>query len=406
MAKTARRQRGDGSLYQRANGLWVGTLDLGIDGRGKRRRWSGTSKTQAGALEKLRAAIREKDKTGAVGPRRLTVGGWLDEWLAHIARPNVRPKTYAEYERCVRLHLKPRLGKALLWNLQPAQVRKALAAVAAEQTAATARNSHRVLRTALQAAAKDGLVTQNAASLVDPPKALSAPRGTLTAAQAKAIVQQSAGSPLGSRWAFALYTGARQGETLGLEWDRVSLADGTADISWQLQRLAYDHGCGPKAGDAWPCGRQRGGNCPAKQLVAPADFQVRPIVGSALVLTRPKTSAGRRIVPLAPVLVEAMRDHRKSGLTTGLVWRDGDGPIDPKDDYAAWQAALAAAGIRPLPLHSARHTTATLLLEAGVDAKVIQELLGHTDVATSRGYQHVDLTLAREAMDRLGRTLA
>lgn len=401
MARTTRRQHGDGSLrFEESRGLWAASLDLGEDARGKRQRWVGRSRTQAGALEKLRQARRERDRTGVVGPRRLTVGAWLDQWLEEIARPNVRPKTYAEYERCVRLHLKPRLGKALLWSLQPSQVRRALAAMAAEHTAATARNSHRALRTALQAAAKDGLVTQNAASLVDPPKALSAPRGTLTAAEAKALLATSATDQLGSRWAFALYAGARQGEALGLEWDRVSLADGTADISWQLQRLAYDHGCGGA------CGRKRGGNCPQRRLVAPADFEVRPIAGSALVLTRPKTSAGTRIVPLGPALVEALREHRKRGLTTGLVWRDGDGPVDPKDDYAAWQAALATAGIRPLPLHSARHTTATLLLEAGVDAKIIQELLGHTDVATTQGYQHVNLALAREAMERLGSALA
>ena len=58
-----------------------------------------------------------------------------------------------------------------------------------------------------------------------------------------------------------------------------------------------------------------------------------------------------------------------------------------------------------MPLHAARHTTATLLLEQGVDAEVIKQILGHSQIVTTRGYQHVSLELARRAVDELGQSL-
>ena len=400
--ESARRIKGDGSLYQRSNGLWVATLDLGYGVDGKRKRWTGASRTKEGALAKLRAARVEHAATGAVASKAKTLGQWLDEWLEDIAKPRIRPKTYAEYERCVRLHLKPRMGKDRVSALTPQRIRAVERDIAKAHTPATANNVHRCLRTALNDAVTDGVIPRNPAEHVTPPRVLKTERPPLTAAQATEVLAKTAGTPRGSRWAFALLTGTRQGEGLGLEWDRVDLDAGVADISWQLQRLKYVHGCG----DA-PCGRKRGGNCPKRVLDAPPDFEVRTLDDTGLVLTRPKTARSVRMIPLAPSLIAALKKHRRSRLGGGLVWARDDGrPIDPKDDAAAWDQLLQDLGLPDVTLHAARHTTATLLLEQGVDAKVIQDILGHTTVTTTRGYQHTDDALARQALNALDSALS
>jgi integrase len=375
--------------------MWVATLDLGWTPEGKRKRWVGKSKDKGKALAKLRDARKMRDEMGTVAKQGQTVASWLDYWLEDIAKPSIRPKTYLEYERCVRLHLKPRLGKERLALLTPQKVRAAEVAIAKEHTPATANNVHRCLRTALAVAEREGEIGRNPAALVSPPKAKRAVRGALTASQAREII---AADETG-RWTFSLLTGTRQGEGLGLEWDRLDLDAGTADISWQLQRIGYSHGCGGT------CGRRRGGNCPERVLDVPDDFETRTLHGSSLLLTRPKTTRSTRLIPLAPPLIEALLNQRDTASRIGLVWTNHGKPIDPKDDALAWDAMLKALELPDVPLHSTRHTTATLLMEMGVDAAVIQAIMGHTDVTTTRGYQHTDLSLARKALDGLGENL-
>lgn len=397
---SARRLAGDGSLYQRRDGLWVAALELGFGPDGTRRRWTGSSRTKEGALAKLRKARGEVETLGAPLAKGPTVAEYLTAWLRDVARPRIRPGTYAEYDRCVRLHLIPRLGKDRLVALTPQRIRAMERAVADERTPATANNVHRCLRTALNDAVADGLIPRNPAAHVTPPRVVRSPREPLTSAQAGTILTAAADDPLGSRWAFALLTGARQGECLGMEWDRLDLKAGTADIAWQLQRLPYRHGCGGN------CRMKRGGNCPKRVLDVPEGFEVRTIDGSSLVLTRPKTGRSTRMIPLAPALLAALKAHRGRRIPTGLVWTTVTGaPIDPQDDAAAWDATLKRLGLPDVPLHSARHTTATLLLEAGVDVKVIQDMLGHTSATTTRLYQHSDMALARKAVTALEESL-
>ncbi|MBA3741628.1 site-specific integrase [Sporichthya sp.] len=100
-------------------------------------------------------------------------------------------------------------------------------------------------------------------------------------------------------------------------------------------------------------------------------------------------------------------------LIAGDTWTDLDlvfaqpngRPIQPRADWEAWKALLARAGVRDARLHDARHTAATLLLEQGVDIRVVQEILGHSTLAVTKRYTHVTDTLARDAAERMGRAL-
>lgn len=401
--RSARRTAGDGGLYRRADGTWVATLDLGYGPTGKRRRWTAKSKDKSKVIDKQLRARQEIALYGVVAPKNVTVSQWLDRWLEEIVRPHRRPKTYIGYQSLVRGYLAPAIGQVKLVALTPGHVRRMEDAIASTGRVATARAAHRVLSSALHDAASEGLVVRNVAAMVEKPPSTAQDRTALTVAEAK-LVMPHANPAISSRVTVALMLGLRQGEAMGLQWDRVDLQARTVDISWQLQRLPFRHGCGGR------CQKSRAGSCPRRVLDVPTGFE-HQVLDGGLCLTRPKTAKGRRVIPLPGAVVTALRAHQKASLAAEnphhLVWtRPGGRPLDAAADTQAWATALAAAGVRPVPLHSARHTTATLLLEAGVDGKVIQEILGHTDIETTRGYQHVDLTLARDAMERLGRTLA
>ena len=146
----------------------------------------------------------------------------------------------------------------------------------------------------------------------------------------------------------------------------------------------------------------RPGSCPQRQLDVRPDDECRQVAGG-LCLVRPKSAAGRRVIPVIPalaaILAEAQRRQRAAGIESRFVFARPDGrPIDPSDDNSAWHAALSAAGMPQTKLHAARHTAATLLLEAGVDGRVVQQIVGHSTVAMSRRYQHVSTTLAGDAL--------
>jgi integrase len=68
---------------------------------------------------------------------------------------------------------------------------------------------------------------------------------------------------------------------------------------------------------------------------------------------------------------------------------------------------LAAAKVRPIRFHDARHTAATLLLGRGVHPKVVSEMLGHSTVAiTLDVYSHVTPAMHREAAKVMDELLA
>jgi integrase len=81
-------------------------------------------------------------------------------------------------------------------------------------------------------------------------------------------------------------------------------------------------------------------------------------------------------------------------------------PLSPRNDYRAFRALAARAGLRPVRLHDLRHTAASLLLSQGVPARVVMEVLGHSQISvTLNTYSHVAPELAIEAAGRMEGTL-
>ncbi len=140
--------------------------------------------------------------------------------------------------------------------------------------------------------------------------------------------------------------------------------------------------------------------------------------GKGLVLVEPMSRAGRRTVKLPKPLQDALRAHRarqaEQRLAAAEAWEDrgfvfcqaNGRPIDARRDWLTWKALLKGADVRNARVHDARHTAATLLLQQGVPARVVMEVLGHSQINLTLGtYSHVVPELAEEAAQRMGDAL-
>ena len=113
--KKSRRGRGEASIYQReSDGKWVGSLSLGYDNAGKRRRKVVYADSKGEVAEELRKVQGEYDAGRLVESEELTTGQFLARWLANTAKERVRPATWERYRQLVELYLVPFVGRVLL----------------------------------------------------------------------------------------------------------------------------------------------------------------------------------------------------------------------------------------------------------------------------------------------------
>lgn len=400
------RAKGEGAIYQRKNGMWVGSIELGYEG-GIRRQKRVYSMDKLSLVAKLEEAKTEKAE-GLTLDRTMTVAKWLEYWLPHVHKERIRPTTYLDYGFTVR-NISTAIGHKKLIDLTPADVRHMGIVIGKGER--KAQKAHILLHRALKDAVAEGLIRRNVVDAVDAPEVYKGERKPFSVDQAHKILTHAAkdcNEMEYARWLMAFLTGARQGECLGLTWDRVDLKAGAADITWQLQQLRRAHGCGDKTGDSWPCGRKHGSRCTSPVWDMPIKFEYQPLVDS-LVLTRPKSEAGKRWVPIIKPLQVALtrlRDVDCGPNPYSLVFHRGDGyPVTPTEDNRAWNDLLGAAEIekdgRTLTLHSARKTAATVLRAAGADEQTRMEILGHNSPEVARIYAYADQAKNSTMMDAL-----
>lgn len=407
-----KRTKGTGTIYQRASdGMWCASLDLPPVEGTKRRRKVIVRAKKADVVDALREARKELERTGDLPTSSPTLAVWLDLWMTRIAGPRLKVSTRPTYRSKIENYIKPSIGRIRLDKLTPAHVQQMRTYVTETKglSSTTALQAHRVLAKALTDAVREGRINRNVATLTDAPRKAIVKKRYLDGDQARTLLLTSAENPVeAAAWSVALLAGLRPGERLGLTRSQLDFGRSIIVVSWQLQRLEFEHGCGTDTDGTWPCGRKRGGNCPDRRLDVPSDQEVRHLEGG-LYLTRPKSRAGWREVPMAPAL-HAILQHLITEIRAGehdLVFtRDGSRPIDPRDDSRAWHAALTTAALPPVTRHSARHTCNTLLDELGVAQNVREQILGHAGKEANDIYTHVADVRSVDALTRLGELLS
>jgi integrase len=238
-----------------------------------------------------------------------------------------------------------------------------------------------VLRMALDHACKLDLVPRNVALLVDFPKVEEAEIEPFSPEQSMRFIEATKGHRLGALFSVALAIGLRKGEALALKWPTIDFERGTLAVRLALQRLKMP-------------GEEKG----------------------HLLLKEPKRSS-KRTINLPRVCVTALLEHRtiqdRERLLAGSRWQEADyvfttgigTPMEPRNLERAYREILAIAGLHHIRIHDLRHSCATLLLTQGVHARVVMELLGHSQIAVTMRYSHMVPALRKEAADQMDAAL-
>jgi len=247
-----RRGNNEGGIYQReSDGLWCASVSVEL---GKRKVLYG--KTREEVASKLVSALNDVKNGLTLPSYRMTLGAFLEQWLADVVWQRNRPSTAHGYEFYVRKYIIPALGRHQIRKLTPQQVQRFLNDTHARGLAPrTVQYIRAILRRALNQALRWELVSRNVATLADPPSGRAPEIRPMTIADARRFLAAAGGHRHEHLFAFLLGTGPRIGEALALRWSDVALDDESSPFDTPSSGYPADHGgwlCrNPKAASGW-----------------------------------------------------------------------------------------------------------------------------------------------------------
>lgn len=198
-----KRANGEGTIYLRPDGRWSGTISLGQDKAGKRRRVTVYGKTQADVRDQMEVLKRQAKLNSKAMVDRDSLAAFLDRWLMDEVKTQKAAKTFEEYEIAVRLFIRPHLGHIKLANLKLSDLKAWQAELIRQGKSDNQRlRSIRILRCALNEAMREELIGQNPASLLKKPTVERKEMEVLEPSQCHELFAEAANteSVTSSRW--------------------------------------------------------------------------------------------------------------------------------------------------------------------------------------------------------------
>jgi integrase len=362
--------KGDGSIFGTAKTGYRGYLTV----EGKRQEFR--AKTKREAEQKLKDLIIARDRGATIVRTTPLFDDWLNTWLNDIAR--LTPLTRQGYEANIRLYIRPHLGHLRLNKIRAEDIEALFTKMRAGKIVgmkggvgpATIRQCLSIIKRPLSIAVERRYLEWNVAKLV---KVDTVPRAEMDVLEKDEVRQLLTAATkitdYRARWVIALMLGLRPGEALGLTWDQINLDKNELYVRQQVQ---YINGRG---------------------------IILHPLG---------KTSASSRTIVMPSFVTALLTEHQATqqlirrqegsswagwkfaGQSVDLVFSHRDGtPIAPRLDHNYWKKLLIAADLPHTRRYTARHSAATLMLDAIGDVAVVAAALGHSDSSfTMRTYIH------------------
>jgi len=322
MAK--RRNRGDGSLHLRKDGRWEGRYVMGYDDKGLPVTKNVLAKTKSECAAKL-AQLRDTLKEPAPDQPKpgILLADWLNLWYQGYKKPNLRPNTQMSYERRIYQHIIPALGGTQLDKLTTADIqefyvslKKSGRLIRADLygeglSDQTVRGIHTTLHAALDKAVEENLIFRNPSDGCKLPSAK--PREMK---EIQRLLIQAREDGCYELLLLELSTGLRRGEICALQWNDLNLKTGALQVERQVHR-----------------------------------------VRGKLVVSPPKTKAGRRTVLLPPPVLNVLKSYRTTSTSRWMFPSPvkEDSPMDPAAVRKRLSTVLKLASCKRLRFHDLRH---------------------------------------------------
>ena len=375
-----RRPSDDGMVRNREDGRWEGRVVVGYDEQGRPTTKNVLAKTKSecsAKLKALKASLQEQKPEKPKGD--MTFGTWLDHWYQRECKPQIRPKTQADYENRIYQHIIPELGSIPLAKLTAAdlqqfynRLKEGGRLLRVDQygpglSDRMVKSCHVTCRVALDQAVAQGLILKNPALSCKAPITRPKEMQVLTGEEIQRLLIQAKEDGYFELLLLELSTGLRRGEILALRWDDLDFRTGVLRVERQVQRI-------------------RG----------------------KLVVSQPKTRASSRSILLPTPVLKILEQYRQS-VTSRWMFpspRKGDSPRDPTAVRKKLSAVLKRAGCPAARFHDLRHTFATSALEHGMDVKTLSTVIGHVSSTTTLNvYAHITDEMRQKAADKIDRAI-
>lgn len=362
------------------NKPFASVLSLGTDpttGRRLRKWFYGASvKDAEDRRDEARKLLARKVPIAALD---LTVKQFLTDWLAE-KRVSVRASSWDRYRAHVEIRLIPSLGANLLYQLDEDTIKRARDSWKVSPAGVV--TTMEVLTFALETAIPR-LLTRNPAKGVARPKVEQTERRALSAEEARKVITVLAQDVHGLVVTVAMALLLRRGEALGLRWRDINWTDHEVTLTHQLRRIP-----------------------PSFRLEDESPYRLVPL----------KSKKSKRMLSLPEIVRVALLAHKerqdairkaaKVWAGNDLVFCDDHGNMIPPGSVSRHvQVVLKRAGLGHIRFHELRHSGASILLDEGVDVRVLQAILGHVSLEETEGYTHVSAGLNRAAAASMDRAL-
>ena len=364
---------------QEKNGVYYAVLSY-RDASGKRKQpWISTGLPVKGnkkKAEKLLDELRKKYETSSGTDGELSgtmlFADYMEHWLK-IIKGSVEITTYSSYATNVTKKIVPyfREKNLTLAGLQAKHLQAFYLHELETISASSVQREHANIHKALKYAVQLDLIPYNPADRVERPKAQKHVSTYYTAEEMEQFLECSKDHKLALLFQMTAFYGLRRSEVIGLRWDNIDFDSNIFTIRHVVTQVTVD----------------------GTPTLVQAD--------------RAKTKSSVRSLPLVVGIRERLENLKAQQEKNreicgdcynpdflGYVFVDEMGNLyKPNMVSDAFQALLKKHGLRKIRFHDIRHSCASLLLKNGVNLKLIQEWLGHSDIGTTMNiYAHLDTT--------------